>query len=501
MAEESKRGKLKIFFGAFPGAGKTNAMLTAAQRMREAGRDVVAGVVDTHESVDRLLLDGFESLPPPVVNGAPATGELDLDAALARHPEVILVDDLAHANPLAARHPKRWKDADDLLAAGIDVFTTMTVQHLESLNDVVGEITGIRESETVPDTFFDTADETIMVDMSADELLVRLREGRVHIGDLEKGVARTYFTKGSLLALREIALRRTADVVEDEVQKYRASQLIDAVWKTREHLLCCIGSSPGAEHVVRSAARFAHDLDASWTAVYVETPRLQRLPVDERGRILNVVKLAEELGAKTAILTGEDVRDTIVGYAADRNIATVVLGRGPQSRLPWMRSLSDRIASAAESLDVIEIGRAGTDAGNPIVAPVLKPSDLESTRTGEKRLRYAWTVVASAVTTLVASAMHPSFELATIAMLFMLTVVLLAVKYGRGPAIVGAVLNVLAFDFFFVPPRFSLIPNDPQHYLTFAVMLAVGAFIGQLAGHLRFQARVASHREKRARML
>ncbi len=501
MAEESKRGKLKIFFGAFPGAGKTNAMLTAAQRMREAGRDVVVGVVDTHESVDRLLLDGFESLPPPVVNGVSATAELDLDAALARHPEVIVIDDLAHANPLAARHPKRWKDADDLLAAGVDVFTTMTVQHLESLNDVVGEITGIRESETVPDTFFDTADETIMVDMSADELLVRMREGRVHIGDLEKGVAHTYFTKGSLLALREIALRRTADVVEDEVQKYRAAQSIDAVWKTREHLLCCIGSSPGAEHVVRSAARFAHDLDASWTAVYVETPRLQRLPVDERGRILNVVKLAEELGAKTAILTGEDVRDTIVGYAADHNIATVVLGRGPQRRFPWMRSLSDRIASAAESLDVIEIGRAGTDAGNPVVAPVLKPADLESTRTGEKRLRYVWTVVASAVTTLVASAMHPSFELATIAMLFMLTVVLLAVKYGRGPAIVGAVLNVLAFDFFFVPPRFGLIPNDPQHYLTFAVMLAVGALIGQLAGHLRFQVRVASHREKRARML
>jgi len=207
--------------------------------------------------VDHALLAGFESLPQP------APGELDLDGALKRHPEVVLVDDLAHANPPGARHPKRWKDADELLAAGIDVFTTMSVQHLESLNDVVGEITGIRESETVPDTFFDTADETIMVDMSADELLVRLREGRVHIGDLEKGVARTYFSKGSLLALREIALRRTADVVEDEVQKYRIAKSIDAVWKTRDHLLCCIGPYAGAEHVVRSAARLAHHLDAT----------------------------------------------------------------------------------------------------------------------------------------------------------------------------------------------------------------------------------------------
>jgi two-component system, OmpR family, sensor histidine kinase KdpD len=492
---EAGRGKLKVFFGAFPGAGKTNAMLTAAVRMRDAGCDVVAGVVDTHESVERKLLEGFESLP------SPAPGELDLDAALRRKPQLLLVDDLAHANPPGSRHPKRWKDVDELLAAGIDVFTTTTVQHLESLNDVVGEITGIREPETVPDTFFDTAEETIMVDMSADDLLLRLREGRVHVGGIDKESAATYFSKGSLLALREIALRRTADVVEDEVQKYRAEKSIDAPWKTREHLLCCIGPAAGSEHVVRSAARIANGMDASWTAVYVETPRLQRLAVEERGRILNVVKLAEELGAKTAILTGEDVREAIVAYAAQHNIATVVVGRGPARRLPWIRSLSDRIASAAETIDVIEIGRGGTEAGNPIVAPTIKPSQGEGSRVAEKRLRYLWTVLASAVTTGIAAAMDPSFDLTTIAMMFMLAVVLLAVRFGRGPAVVGAALNVLAFDFFFVPPRFTLVPEHPQHYVTFVVMLLVGAFIGQLAGHLRFQARVASHRERRARTL
>ena len=498
-----KRGKLKVFFGAFPGAGKTNAMLTAAQRMRDSGRDVVAACVDTHESVDRLLLDGFESLPPPKVNGVALGGELDLDAILARHPEVALVDDLAHANQPGARHPKRWKDVDEILAAGIDVFTTMSVQHLESLNDVVGEITGIREAETVPDTFFDTADETIMVDMSADELLVRLHEGKVHIGAAEKGVETTYFTKGSLLALREIALRRTADVVEDEVQKYRAAKSIDAVWKTREHLVCCIGPGQGAEHVVRSAARLAHHLDASWTAVYVETPRLQRLPLDERGRILNVVRLAEELGAKTAILTGNDVYEAIVGYAVEHNIATVVVGRGrPRRFVLGRRTMGDRIATSAPSLDVMEIGRSGTDAGVAVpAAPPVRVMEGPGSRSGEKRMRYVWTVAASALTTLLASALYPSFELATIAMLFMLTVVLLAVKWGRGPAIVGAAMNVLAFDFFFVPPRFGLVPHDPQHYLTFGVMLAAGIFIGELAGRLRFQARVASHRERRARTL
>ena len=493
------RGKLKIFFGAFPGAGKTNAMLTAAQRVRESGRDVVAGVVDTHESADRLLLDGFETLAPPKVAGAPAPGELDLDGALARRPEVILIDDLAHANPPGARHPKRWNDADELLGNGIDVFTTMSVQHLESLNDVVGEISGIREPETVPDTFFDTADETVMVDMSADELLARLKEGKVHIGDAEKGVAKTFFSKGSLLALREIALRRTADVVEDEVQKYRADKAIGQVWKTQEHLLCCIGPGAGAEHVVRSAARLAKHLDAGWTAVYVETPRLQRLPVDERGRILNVVRLAEELGAKTAILTGNDACEAIVEYAGSQNISTVVVGRGRAKRLPMKRGISDAISHASASIDVIEIGRGGTDAGTPVTA--LKAAEVANTRLAEKRVRYVWTIVACAATTIIASALHPAFELATIAMLFMLTVVLLGVKWGRGPALVAAIVNVAAFDFFFVPPRFSFMVYDIQYMLTFAVMLAVGVFIGQLAGNLRFQARVAAHRENRSRML
>ncbi|HUL96165.1 MAG TPA: DUF4118 domain-containing protein, partial [Usitatibacter sp.] len=497
MTQAAARGKLKIFFGAFPGAGKTNAMLGAAHRMREAGRDVVVGVVDSHESADRVLLDGFERLP---AGGAP-DGELDLDGALKRRPQVLLLDDLAHSNPPGARHPKRWNDVDELLANGVDVFTTMSVQHLESLNDVVGEITGIREAETVPDTFFDTADETVMVDMSADELLLRLREGMVHVGADEKGVEGTYFKKGSLLALREIALRRTADVVEDELQKYRVDKSIEAVWKTQGRLLCCIGPERGAEHVVRSAARLARRLGAPWTAAYVETPDLQRLPDEERGRVLGVVRLAEELGADSTILTGNDVGQAIVEYTREQNIGTVVVGRGRPRRVAFTRSMSDQVAGAAESLDVIEIGRAGASAGVAAEPAQVREREGEGSRVGEKRVRYVWTVLACAAATALMGALHQALDLATVSMIYMLTVVLFAVRWGRGPAIVASAINVLAFDFFFVPPRFSLMVTDPQHLFTFAVMFTSGALIGELAGRLRFQARVASHRERRARTL
>jgi two-component system sensor histidine kinase KdpD len=458
-------------------------------------------VVDTHDNPETVeLLDGFEILPALSVAGAPVPGELNLDGALARRPEVAVIDDLAHANPPGSRHPKRWNDADELLANGIDVFATMAVQHLESLNDVVGEICGIHERETVPDTFFDSAEETIMVDMSADELLLRLKEGRVHVGESEKGAEKRFFDKGSLLALREIALRRTADVVEDEVQKVRAERHVDAVWKTHGHLLCCIGPGPGSEHVVRSAARLAKQLDAEWTAVYVETPRLQRMPAAERSRILSVVSLAEELGARTAILTGTGVCQAVVDYARDQNIATVIVGRGRAVPLRLWRTMSDAIAAASPNIDVIEIGRGGAEAGTAVTPPAMQP-DAAGSRVAEKRLRYVWTAAASIATTLVSAALYSHFDLATVVLLFMLTVVLVAVQWGRGPAIFAAILDVALVDFFFVPPRFDLAPADPHYLLTFIVMLAAGVVVGQLAGNLRFQARVASHREKRARTL
>jgi two-component system sensor histidine kinase KdpD len=495
MAEPTPtRGKLKIFFGAFHGAGKTQAMLVAAHRVRDGGRDVVIGVLDLHGTEDvQSAAAGLEILP------SPAPGEFDLDRALARRPQVMLIDDLAHTNPAGTRHPKRWNDVDELLAAGIDVFTTMSVQHLESLNDVVAEITGVPERETVPDTFFDTADETVMVDMSADELLARVNAGTVPLDHVPKGPSGEFFRKGSLLALREIALRRTADVVEDEVRRYRAAKSIDAVWKTQGRLLCCVGPYPGAEHVVRSAARLASQLDEDWTAVYVETPALQRRSVEERGRILKVIGLAEELGARTAILTGENVPSTVVDFARDQNISTVIVGRGPERR--WrLRGMSDAIAARSADIDVIEIGRAGVESGTPVVAPATR-TEAANPRASEKRLRYAATVALCAAATAAMGVLHTHVDLANVVMVYMLVVLLAAVRWGRGPAIFAAMLNVAAFDFVFVAPRFTFAVHDPQYFVTFGIMLFVGVAIGQLAGNIRFQARVASHREKRSRTL
>ncbi len=494
MAEpRHDRGKLKIYFGAFPGAGKTSAMLAAARRIKEAGRDVVVGLIDMHGMGDEVsALAGFEVL------AASVAGELDLDLALQRKPQVLLIDDLAHSNPPGSRHPKRWNDVEELLDAGIDVFTTMSVQHLASLNDVVAEITGVPESETVPDTFFDSADETVMVDMSADELLLRVKEGTVPVAHVPTGPSGDFFRKGSLLALREIALRRVADVVEDEVCRYRADKAIEALWKTQGRVLCCIGPNPGAEHVVRSAARLAGQLDEEWTAAYVETPRLQRLRNEERARILKVVGLAKELGARTVILTGNNIPETLVEYARDQNISTVVVGRGFRNALR-LRSMSDAIAACSDDIDVVEIGRGGASAGTAITAPTAVPQ--ASPRSGEKRFRYLWTGLACLGITLFLTLLKLQFDLANVAMLYMLIVVLAGVQWGRGPAIFAALLNVVAFDFFFVPPRFSLAFDDAQYLVTFSVMLLVGIVIGQLSGSIRFQARVASHREKRARTL
>jgi two-component system sensor histidine kinase KdpD len=501
--EAAARGKLKIFFGASAGVGKTYAMLAAARRARAEGIDAVVGVVETHGRAETLALtEGLEVLPRREIErqGRKLT-EFDIDAALARHSRLILVDELAHTNAPGARHPKRWQDVEELLGAGIDVYTTLNVQHLESLNDVVGGITGIKVWETVPDTFFDEADDVVLVDLPAEELLKRLKEGKVYLPEQAERAAANFFRKGNLIALRELALRRTADLVEGAVKEYRSDKAIGSVWKTQARLLCCIGPNPGSEQVVRSAARLAQQLDVEWRAVYVETPRLQRLAATERERILRVVKLAQDLGAATAILTGNEVVAELVEFARAENIGTVVVGRGPRRRLPWRRSLSDAIAVAEDGLDVIEIGRGAHEAGAPIATRVVAESLEGDTKVLERRKRYGGTLLACAATTGAALLLLPYFELSNIVMVFLLTVVLVGVQWGRGPAILAAVVNVIAFDFFFVPPRLNFAVSDVQYLLTFAVMLAVGLITGQLTAGVRFQARVAGYREARARTL
>lgn len=507
------RGKLRIYFGASAGVGKTFAMLAAARKLQAEGIDVLVGVVETHGRVDTAgLLDGLPTLPRKTIDHRGwLLSEFDLDAALARTPQVLLMDELAHSNAPGSRHPKRWQDVEELLDAGIDVFSTVNVQHLETLNDVVGGITGIRVAETIPDTVFDQAHEVVLVDLPADELLTRLKSGKVYPGAQAERAAQNFFRKGNLIALRELALRRTADRIESDVQEYRIEKSIDAIWKTDASLLACLGPRAGNEHVIRSTARLASQLNADWHAVYVETPQLQHLSSPQREHILATLTLAQGLGATTAVLSGNDIALAIVDYARAHNISRILLGRAHPT-WPWRLSHLRRVARLAPNLDLTELGRGGGTSdpqAQRVSVPVVdrrdaadpaSPSSLLARRLAP-HWRYLIAAVASLATAALATPLMAYFDLANIVMLFLLTVVLVAVRLGRGASVVATVVGVAALDFFFVPPRFTFAVSDLQYLVTFAVMLAVGLVTGHLTSDLRFQARIAMHRESRARAL
>ncbi|KIQ25289.1 sensor protein KdpD [Variovorax paradoxus] len=513
------RGKLRIYFGASAGVGKTWAMLSAAQRERTAGRDVLIGVVETHgRSETAALLAGLDTLPlRELAYRGRTLAEFDLDAALARRPAVLLVDELAHTNAPGSRHAKRWQDVQELLAAGIEVWSALNVQHLESLNGTVGAITGVRVHETVPDMVLDEADEVVLVDVTPDELTARLAAGKVYLPQQAERAAQNFFRKGNLIALREIALRRTAEHVEDDVRGWRVEQsgaggngqggALQA-WNTSGAILACVGPHEGAAQTVRTAARLAGQLNVRWHAAYVETPRLQRLAAEERDRILAVLKLAEELGAATAVLTGSDVAEQLSEQARRLNCATLVLGRSepvgrwrrwwPATPVPLPRALAQR----APALDILEVGRADSArrlARTPLNTPRADDDDHEKAPIYWPG--YAWATATSVALTLVCTPLTGVLELSNIVMLFLLGVVGVAMRFGRGPSALAALLNVAAFDYFFVPPRLSFAVSDVQYVLTFAIMLGVGLLVGQLTAGLRFAAGVSTSRERRARSL
>jgi two-component system sensor histidine kinase KdpD len=497
------RGKLRIYFGASAGVGKTYAMLAAARKLRAEGRPVLVGVLETHGRADTAaMLEGLDALPQKqIAYRVKSISEFDLDAALALHPELILVDELAHSNAPGSRHPKRWQDVEELLAAGISVFSTVNVQHLESLNDVVGGITGVRVGETVPDTVFDAADEVVMVDIPADELLARLKGGKVYQQQQADRASKNFFRKGNLIALRELALRRTADRIEDDVRAYRVEKSIDTVWKTGGALLACVGPRSGNEHVVRSTARLAGQLGADWHAVYVETPSLQRLPAEQREQTLVTLRLAEELGASTEVLAGNDIAAAIVDYARDHNLSKIVMARA-HTNWPWRTSHIRRIAARAPDIDVLEIGDAGRGKGSAPQARSGEQTLAGTFNSGKRRLwSYAIAAGGSIAAALAFAPLLGFLDLANIAMLFLLVVVLVAFKLGRGPSVLATCVSVGCFDFFYVPPRFTFAVADLQYLVTFAVMLVVGLITGHLTAGLRFQAHVAAHRERRSRAL
>ncbi len=503
---KAKRGKLKVFLGATAGVGKTYAMLSEAREEKARGTDVVIGVVETHgRSETAALIEGLERVPTREVwhNGA-ILKEFDLDAALARKPSLILVDELAHTNAPGSRHPKRWQDVEELLAAGIDVCTTLNVQHLESLNDIVGQITGIRVWETLPDKVFEEADEVELVDLPPDELLERLHEGKVYVPEQALRAAENFFRKGNLIALRELALRRTAERVDAQMRDYRETRGIRAAWPAAERVLVAVGPGSDAEHLVRAARRLAAGLDAEWTALYVETPQLLRLPEAHRDRILSALRLAEELGGKSVVVGGGDVPSEVLGFARAQNVTRILVGR--PHRRGWRKwlvgSTADRIIAGAPDVDVVVIGAEARPATLAAAVIARTREALGVPRPKKRRWpRYLAGVAAPAVVTIIGTAVQGAFELSNVVMVYLLGVVATAIFFGHGPSILASVLSVAAFDFFFVAPYFTFAVADTQYIVTFVVMLSVGLIISNLAARVRLQARIAGYREQRASAL
>ena len=486
------RGRLKIFFGASAGVGKTYAMLEAAREQRAQGVDVLVGWVETHGRADtEALLGGLEVLPRrPVDYRGTTLQELDLDAALARRPALILVDELAHTNAPGSRHAKRWQDVLELLDAGINVYTAMNVQHVESLNDVVARITGIVMRETVPDSIFDHTDEVELIDLPPDDLLQRLRDGKIYIPDQAREAIENFFRKGNLIALRELALRVTAQHVDAEMRHYMRDHAIHETWPVRERLLVCIGPSPSSIRLVRAAKRMAEGLGAEWIVAYVETPSQARLPQAARDRVAQTMRLAEQLGAETHTLTGPRMSDEILAFARARNVSKIVVGKPERPR--WKRiamgSIVDTLVQGSGEIDVYVISGDRDDSRPLPPRPWRRRTDWAP---------YGAAAASVAISTAIAWAMFAHFALSNLIMVYLLSVIIVATRYGRGPSLLASVLSVAAFDFFFVPPYFTFAVSDTQYLVTFAVMLVVALVISSLAVRIRAQAESARERERR----
>jgi two-component system sensor histidine kinase KdpD len=497
-AEEAQqaRGKLKIFFGASAGVGKTYAMLEAAHTRRADGVDVIVGWVDTHGREEtEALLQGLEVLPRrPLAYRGTILYEFDLDAALARRPALILIDELAHTNATGSRHTKRWQDVVEVLDAGIDVYTTVNVQHLESLNDVVAQITGVIVRETVPDSILERADEVELVDLPPDDLLQRLREGKVYMPRQAERAIHNFFQKGNLIALRELALRRTADRVDDQMQLYRQAHAIAEIWPTTERLLVCVSPSPLAARLVRAARRMAARLRAEWLVVYVETPAHLRLPEADRDRVVQTLRLAEQLGAETVTLSGQKVSEELLTYAQTRNVSKIVVGKPKVLR--WrdriFGSVVDDLVWHSDNIDVYVLsGEEDT----------LRPQAVRAPEPSRDWLAYGWGLAVVALCTGLAWLVLPVFAEANLIMIYLLGVVAVAWRYGRGPSIWASVLSVAAFDFYFVSPYLTFAVSDVEYLLTFTVMLLVALVVSTLTVRLRQQAEAARQRERRTATL
>jgi two-component system sensor histidine kinase KdpD len=489
---EQARGKLKIFFGAASGVGKTYEMLLAARKLKLDGVDVVLGYVVTHGRKEtEALVEGLEVLPPKQVTYKGTTiEEFDLDSALRRKPTVILVDELAHSNAEGMRHEKRWQDVEELLEAGISVYTAMNVQHLESANDVVAQITGIAVRETIPDSVFDKAYEVVLVDLTPDELIQRLNEGKVYIAEQSKFALNNFFRKGNLIALRELALRATAERVDAQMRKYRNAEAINEVWPVAERILVCIGPHPLSSRLVRAARRMAAGLHAHWFTVYVETPRHLNLSEKERARVTRTLQLAEQLGAQTATLSGPNVQEELLSYSRRQNVSKIIIGKPAKAR--WKEklfgSIVDDLIRRSGNIDVYVI------SGDAQAASERAEVSFFAKKIAYKKYLYALLVVIGS--TITGRIISPHFHLVNIIMLYQLGIVFIATRWGRGPSIFSSIISTMVFDYLFVPPYFSFSVSDTQYLLTLASMLLTALTISTLTSTVRQQADLSRLRER-----
>ncbi len=462
--QQQARGRLKIFLGYVAGVGKTYAMLEAAHQRREEGVDVVVGYVETHGRKEtEALVQDLEVIPRQKIEYRGTTlSDMSLDAILARRPQLVFVDELAHTNAPGMRHPKRYQDVEELLDAGINVYTTVNIQHLESLKDVVQQITGVAIRETVPDRIFDEAYEIELVDLPTDELLNRLREGKVYVPDQAERALQKFFRKGNLSALRELALRRAAERVDSQMLSYMRTKSIPGPWPAGDRIMVCVSSHPLGERLIRVGRRLANDLNAEWYVVFVETPGHLQMPAQNRVRIQQNMRLAEELGARVVNITSESVPEAVIDFAHQHNITKIIAGKPFRPR--WFEVLRgtviDQIIRNSGHIDVYVVSEGET-------APVKAGPGVLSKEISPHRpfRRYLGGLILVLLATLLGLPLRPYLAPTNLAMLYLVTVILAAVFLGRGPSILVSVVGVLAFDFFFTDPRLTFTVYDSAiHY-------------------------------------
>ena len=487
QAAQEARGRLKIFLGAAPGVGKTYEMLSEGAARRAGGIDVVIGVVETHGRRETAaLVDGLELQPRRAVEYQGRTlSEMDLDALLQRRPALALVDELAHSNAPGSRHPKRWQDVEELLAAGIDVFSTINIQHVESLNDVVASFTRVRVRETVPDSVLEAA-ELEVVDIPPDELIERLKDGKVYLPEEATRALGSFFSKSNLSALRELALRRAAQAVDAQMLEHVRAHALGGTWAGGERILVAVSELPGAAGLVRAAKRIADALHAPWTAVHIETPRSRRFGPDEHRCLADVLALATQLGAEVASVPAGSAVEGLKQFSIDARATQIVVGKSSRSRWFELRhgSVVDRLVRETPGVAVHVL---------PIDdVPVVRRSKVDRVREPENWAGYAWTAAMVAAVTLAGRGLLQLLDIGNVALLFLMPVMAAASLYGLRQGLFAGVASSLAYNFFFIPPTGTLTIAAPENVVTFFVLLGIAIATSQLASRVRAQADLAS---------